>query len=73
MSQRAQLLLFLALRVSPVAWMFDTEEDVLRMAKATADVTHNHPEGVNGAQAIAVVPVVRSHPDMIAVEAPPDG
>ena len=43
-----------AMRVSPVAWMFDTEEDVLRMAKATADVTHNHPEGVKGAQATAI-------------------
>ncbi len=43
-----------AMRVSPVAWMFDTEEDVLKMAKAMADVTHNHPEGVKGAQATAI-------------------
>ena len=43
-----------AMRVSPVAWAFDTEEEVLAMAEATAIVTHNHPEGVKGAQATAL-------------------
>ena len=43
-----------AMRVSPVAWAFDTEEEVLAIAKATAIVTHNHPEGVKGAQATAL-------------------
>lgn len=43
-----------AMRVSPVAWFFDTEEDVLKYAKMSADITHNHPEGVKGAQAIAM-------------------
>lgn len=41
------------MRVSPVAWFFDDLETVMRMAKLTADVSHNHPEGVKGAQAIA--------------------
>lgn len=43
-----------AMRVSPVAWLFDTEELVLENAKLSADATHNHPEGVKGAQAIAM-------------------
>lgn len=42
-----------AMRVSPVAWAFDTLDEVLREAKRSAEVTHNHPEGVRGAQATA--------------------
>lgn len=42
-----------AMRVSPVAWAFDTLEDVQRAARATAEVSHNHPEGIKGAVAIA--------------------
>jgi ADP-ribosylglycohydrolase len=42
-----------AMRVSPVGWAFDTLEKVLAEAKRSADVTHNHPEGVKGAQAVA--------------------
>ena len=43
-----------AMRVSPVGWLFDTEEDVLREAKRSADVTHNTKEGVTSAQAVAM-------------------
>lgn len=42
-----------AMRVSAVAWMFDSIADVLDYAKATAEVSHNHPEGIKGAQAVA--------------------
>jgi ADP-ribosylglycohydrolase len=42
-----------AMRVSPVGFAFDTLEKVLEEAQKTADVTHNHPEGVKGAQATA--------------------
>lgn len=42
-----------AMRVSSVAWIFDTLEDVLRAAKISAEVSHNHPEGIKGAQATA--------------------
>lgn len=42
-----------AMRVSPVAWAVDTLEDVERLAKWSAEVTHNHPEGIKGAQAVA--------------------
>ncbi len=42
-----------AMRVSPVAWAFDNLQDVLKEAKASAEVTHNAPEGIVGAQATA--------------------
>lgn len=43
-----------AMRVSPVGFAFNSEEDVLREAESTAKVTHNHPEGIKGAQATAL-------------------
>ena len=42
------------MRVSPIGWFFDNEEDVLKYAKISAEVTHSHTEGVKGAQAIAI-------------------
>lgn len=42
-----------AMRVSSVGWLFDNLEDVLAYAKLTAEVSHNHPEGIKGAQATA--------------------
>ena len=43
-----------AMRVSPVAFAFNTKEEVLEHAKLSAEVSHNHPEGIKGAQAIAL-------------------
>ncbi len=43
-----------AMRVSPVAWAFDSEAEVLREAAATAVFSHDHPEGIKGAQATAL-------------------
>lgn len=43
-----------AMRVSPVGWIARSVEEAEALAKATAEVTHNHPEGIKGAQAIAV-------------------
>jgi ADP-ribosylglycohydrolase len=43
-----------AMRVSAVGWAFDTLEDVLLEAERSAAVTHNHPEGIKGAQATAL-------------------
>ena len=40
-----------AMRVSPVAYAFDTIGAVLVEAKRSAEATHNHPEGIKGAQA----------------------
>jgi ADP-ribosylglycohydrolase len=42
-----------AMRVSPVGFAFDTLEETLKVAKISAEVTHNHPEGIKGAQATA--------------------
>lgn len=42
-----------AMRVSPTAYAVDTLEEVEQLAKWSAEVTHNHPEGVKGAQAVA--------------------
>lgn len=42
-----------AMRVSPVAWMFDTLPEVEKYAEMSAAVTHNHPEGIKGAKATA--------------------
>ncbi|UCH79748.1 MAG: ADP-ribosylglycohydrolase family protein [Nitrospiraceae bacterium] len=43
-----------AMRVSPVGFAFDTEEEVLAEARNSAEITHNHPEGIKGAQAAAL-------------------
>jgi ADP-ribosylglycohydrolase len=43
-----------AMRVSPVGFAFSTEKEVLHHAKMTAEITHNHPEGIKGAQAAAL-------------------
>ena len=42
-----------AMRVSPIAWFYDSLEDVENAAALSARVTHNHPEGIKGAQATA--------------------
>jgi ADP-ribosylglycohydrolase len=43
-----------AMRVSPVGFAFEEEEKVLEEAKKSAEITHNHIEGIKGAQAIAM-------------------
>ncbi|MDX2178593.1 MAG: ADP-ribosylglycohydrolase family protein [Bryobacteraceae bacterium] len=42
-----------AMRVSPVGWAFGTIEETLDRAAGSAAITHNHPEGIRGAQATA--------------------
>jgi len=42
-----------AMRVSPVGFAFASLDEVLIEAERTAEVTHNHPEGIKGAQAVA--------------------
>lgn len=42
-----------AMRVSSVAWLYDDLDTVRRMARLSAEVTHNHPEGIKGAEATA--------------------
>ena len=43
------------MRVSPVGWLYDDIENTRRVAALTAEVTHNHPEGIKGAEATASV------------------
>jgi ADP-ribosylglycohydrolase len=42
-----------AMRVSPVGFAFETLEETLHYAGRSAEVTHNHPEGIKGAEATA--------------------
>ena len=41
------------MRVSSVAWLYDDLSMVCLMARLSAEVTHNHPEGIKGAEATA--------------------
>lgn len=42
-----------AMRVSAVGWLYDSIERTRTVAKAVTQITHNHPEGIKGAQATA--------------------
>lgn len=50
-----------AMRVSPVGWAFNDVDTVLCEAARTAEVTHNHPEGLKGAQATALAVFLARH------------
>jgi len=43
-----------AMRVSPVGFAFTSEEQVVQQARESAAISHNHPEGIKGAQATAL-------------------
>ena len=58
-----------AMRVSPVGFAYNSKEQVLTEAKKTAVFTHNHPDGIKGAQAAALaVFVARSSRDKAQVK-----
>ena len=42
-----------AMRVSSAGWLYETLEETLHAARLSVEVTHNHPEGIKGAQATA--------------------
>jgi ADP-ribosylglycohydrolase len=42
-----------AMRASPVGWAFDSMDETLLHARRSAEVTHDHPEGIKGAEATA--------------------
>lgn len=44
-----------AMRVAPIGWAFDSLEETLDEARKSAECTHNHPEGIKGAQATAAL------------------
>jgi len=43
-----------AMRISPVAWVAKTEDEVKQLSLTASSVTHNHPEGIKGAEAVAM-------------------
>ena len=43
-----------AMRISPVGWVADTEEHLKLLSKTVTEITHNHPEGIKGAEAVAM-------------------
>lgn len=59
-----------AMRVSPVGWKADSLEQCLTTAEVTAVVTHNHLEGIKGAQAVAgAIYLARTGADKAAIKA----
>ncbi len=58
-----------AMRVSPIGLAFSDRDEVLHQAHVSAEVTHNHPEGVKGAQATALaVYLARTRHDKAAIK-----
>ena len=49
------------MRVSPVAYIAANEEELRLLSKAVTEVTHNHPEGIKGAEAIAMLTYMAIH------------
>jgi ADP-ribosylglycohydrolase len=43
------------MRISPIGFYANSLEEALKLAKISAEVTHNHPEGIKGAQAVAAI------------------
>ena len=55
-----------AMRVSPIGWACNSIEEVLLEAERSAVVSHNHPEGIKGAQAVALaVTLLKCQPNKI--------
>lgn len=50
-----------AMRVSPVGLYASTLEEALSLARISAEVSHNHPEGIKGAQAVAACVFMQKH------------
>ena len=44
-----------AMRVSAAGWLFNSIEKTREVARITAEVTHNHPEGIKGAESVASI------------------
>lgn len=50
-----------AMRVSPIGAYADSLDEVMELSKHSAEITHNHPEGIKGAQATAVAIYLALH------------
>lgn len=57
-----------AMRVSALPWLIDNANTLLEEAKKSAEITHNHPEGIKGAQAIAIAVYVAKTEDKPAIK-----
>ena len=49
------------MRVSPVGWLYDSMEHTREVARWTAEITHNHPEGIKGAESTAAAIFMARH------------
>ena len=43
-----------AMRISPVAWVANSEDELKLLSVVVTEITHNHPEGIKGAEAVAL-------------------
>lgn len=50
-----------AMRISPVGWIANSEEEVKVLSKTVTGITHNHPEGIKGAEAVAMAIYLALH------------
>lgn len=50
-----------AMRISPVGWIAKNEEEVKALSKTVTEITHNHPEGIKGAEAVAMAIYLALH------------
>lgn len=50
-----------AMRISPVGWIANSEEEVKVLSKTVTEITHNHPEGIKGAEAVAMAIYLALH------------
>lgn len=59
-----------AMRVSPVGWIANSEEEVKHFSRLVTEVSHNHPEGLKGAEAVAMaIYLARTGADMETIRA----
>ena len=50
-----------AMRISPVAWIAQSEDELKLLSKTVTKITHNHPEGIKGAEAVAMCTYLALH------------
>ena len=50
-----------AMRISPVGWIANSEDEVKVLSKTVSEITHNHPEGLRGAEAVAMAIYLSLH------------
>ena len=59
-----------AMRVAAVGWIADSEEEVKYFSKLVTEISHNHPEGIKGAEATAMaIYLARTGADMETIRA----